>query len=365
MANFGKDVYKTLKKTISSSSSSNPYSQAYSNQKKDNDGKKTWIHPPAALQNGRVEYSLKLLGQIEVKEPKGVSVTRQAIHAIRFNLQVNQGINGHSGSKLRKVDMQISVTGVTIMDSKTKLIMSNHPLHRISFVADDKEVSIYLYDKRIFAFIAKTDETKHECFVFLSDKQAEKITLTIGEAFDLAYQKFIDNNGKDLENQKQLLMMRKRIQQLEEENRTLKEELFKIYRQTSAPPVPLTPIPSSMMGGLSISNSQNNSDKNNDIFDNNFDPRAEEKKENGNDNNSKKESDPFTSNDFFISKQSTSSKDSEHVTTIEEFDAMLSKVDERLYEMKQAYLKQGPVQLETGDVGGVGKDISDDNDSDK
>lgn len=36
--------------------------------------------------------------------------------------------------------MQISVTGVTIMDSKTKLIIGNYPLHRISFVADDKEV---------------------------------------------------------------------------------------------------------------------------------------------------------------------------------------------------------------------------------
>uniref|UniRef100_A0A0K0FU96 Cell death protein 6 (inferred by orthology to a C. elegans protein) n=1 Tax=Strongyloides venezuelensis TaxID=75913 RepID=A0A0K0FU96_STRVS len=345
MANFGKDVYKTLKKTISSSS--NPYLQNYNNQKKDVEGKKTWIHPPAALQNGRIEYSLKLLGQTEVKEPKGVNVTRQAIHAIRFNLQVNQGINGHSGSRLRKVDMQISVTGVTIMDSKTKLIICSHPLHRISFVADDKE------DKRIFAFIAKTDENKHECFVFLSDKQAEKITLTIGEAFDLAYQKFIDNNGKDLENQKQLLLMRRRIQQLEEENRSLKEELFKVYRQNSAPPIPATPVPSSELSNLSLATGHNN------IYDNKFDPRAEEEKTSI--NNKVDVSDPFANDNFFTSKQSSSTI-TEHITTMEEFDAMLSKVDERLYEMKQAYLKQGPVHLETGDVGGAGKDIPEEND---
>lgn len=38
--------------------------------------------------NGRVEYSVKMLGQIEVKEAKGTHVIRDAIHAIRFQLQV-------------------------------------------------------------------------------------------------------------------------------------------------------------------------------------------------------------------------------------------------------------------------------------
>lgn len=34
---------------------------------------------------------------------------------------------------------------------------------------------------------------KHECYVFLSDKMAEQITLTVGEAFDLAYKVSIVN----------------------------------------------------------------------------------------------------------------------------------------------------------------------------
>lgn len=216
---------------------------------------------------------------------------------------------------------------------------------------------LYLYffqDKRIFAFIAKTDENKHECLVFLSDKQAEKITLTIGEAFDLAYQKFIETNGKDLENQKQLLLMRKRIQQLEEENRSLKEELFKVYRQNSAPPLPVTPVPTSDLANLSLST------KNNLCHDNNFDSKVENEENSIINKNSL--TDPFVNDNFFTSKQS-SSKNSEHITTMEEFDAMLSKVDERLYEMKQAYLKQGPVHLETGDVGGAEKDIPENNDN--
>lgn len=42
----------------------------------------------ALLINGRVEYGLKLLGHKEVPEPKGTHIVRDAIHAIRFQLQV-------------------------------------------------------------------------------------------------------------------------------------------------------------------------------------------------------------------------------------------------------------------------------------
>lgn len=41
--------------------------------------------------------------------------------------------------------------------------------------------------------------------------QAEDITLTIGEAFDLAYRKFLDTSGKDLEAKKQLMILQKKV----------------------------------------------------------------------------------------------------------------------------------------------------------
>lgn len=50
------------------------------------------------------------------------------------------------------------------------------------------------------------------CFLYL---QAEDITLTIGEAFDLAYRKFLDTSGKDLEAKKQLMILQKKVAFLE------------------------------------------------------------------------------------------------------------------------------------------------------
>lgn len=149
-----------------------------------------------------------------------------------------------------------------ILFSSSQEVQYNCQLHRISFCADDKT------DKRIFTFICKDSESnKHLCYVFDSEKcvrhdlkklfviftycfgtftsnlngylnvaqktngqtkhcwwcyyendlscicrfQAEEITLTIGQAFDLAYKKFLESGGKDVETRKQIGGLQKRV----------------------------------------------------------------------------------------------------------------------------------------------------------
>ncbi|KAH7946167.1 hypothetical protein HPB49_020836 [Dermacentor silvarum] len=52
---------------------------------------------------------------------------------------------------------------------------------------------------------------------------AEEITLTIGQAFDLAYRKFLETSGRDLEMRKQFMILQKRVQDLEDENSRLRK----------------------------------------------------------------------------------------------------------------------------------------------
>ena len=54
--------------------------------------------------------------------------------------------------------------------------------------------------------------------------------MTIGQAFELAYKKYLDTNGKELETQKQLLTLQKRIELLENENSQLKSRLRDISK---------------------------------------------------------------------------------------------------------------------------------------
>ena len=69
---------------------------------------------------------------------------------------------------------------------------------------------------------------KHSFFYFFL--QAEEITLTIGQAFELAYKKFLESRGKDLESKKQSMIMQKRIEILEQENKELKKRLADVAK---------------------------------------------------------------------------------------------------------------------------------------
>ncbi|KAK9504369.1 hypothetical protein O3M35_010717 [Rhynocoris fuscipes] len=187
-------------------------------QSKQNDkGNRNWIHPPDALQKGHIAYLVKFMGNTEVDQPKGIDIVKEGIRKLKFNQQLKKA----EGTKIPKVELTISIDGVAIQEPKTKRIMHQYPLHRISYCADDKG------EKKFFSFIAKDcpDSERHMCFVFVSDKLAEEITLTIGQAFDLAYKRFVETSGKDLEVQRRVMLLQQRVKQLENESSVLRQRL--------------------------------------------------------------------------------------------------------------------------------------------
>jgi hypothetical protein len=191
------------------------------NQPSKNGGtSRNWIHPPDALQKGHIAYLVKYLGSTEVDQPKGIEVVKEAICKLKFNQQLKKS----EGTKTPKVELTISIDGVAIQEPKTKTtpkrIMHQYPLHRISYCADDKG------EKKFFSFIAKEEDAeRHTCFVFVSDKLAEEITLTIGQAFDLAYRRFLETSGKDLETQRRCMVLQQKIKRLEHENNVYRQRL--------------------------------------------------------------------------------------------------------------------------------------------
>ncbi|XP_071444390.1 PTB domain-containing adapter protein ced-6 isoform X2 [Hetaerina americana] len=194
-----------------------------SNSSKHNGGKggnRNWIHPPDTLQRGHIAYLVKFLGSTEVEEAKGIEVVKEGIRKIKFSQQLRKAEAGSTGGRTPKVELTISVDGVAVQDPKTKAIMYQFPLHRISYCADDKG------EKKFFSFIAKdADSDKHVCFVFVSDKLAEEITLTIGQAFELAYRRFLETSGKDLETQRRTMVAQQRVRRVEAENAELRRRL--------------------------------------------------------------------------------------------------------------------------------------------
>lgn len=128
-----------------------------------------------------------------------------------------------------------------MQEPRTNNILHQFPLHKISYCADEKGV------KKFFSFIAKTggstpnqsltngdsnsintsssssttgtSDEGHECFVFISNKLASDITLTIGQAFDLAYRRYMSDSGKQFE-----------LSKVQSHNKHL-ENTVQVYRQ--------------------------------------------------------------------------------------------------------------------------------------
>ncbi|XP_074159006.1 PTB domain-containing engulfment adapter protein 1 isoform X9 [Sminthopsis crassicaudata] len=153
---------------------------------------KTWMHTPEALSKHYIPYNAKFLGSTEVEQPKGTEVVRDAVRKLKFARHIKKS----EGQKTPKVELQISIYGVKILEPKTK---------------------------------------------------AEEITLTIGQAFDLAYRKFLESGGKDVETRKQIAGLQKRIQELETENTELKnkvqdlENQLRITQISTSPAASMTP----------------------------------------------------------------------------------------------------------------------------
>lgn len=256
MSNVAKKWVQNINSTLRRNSSANCSNGTLASFR--NDGlNSSWIHKPEALINAHVEYIVRYFGDVPVDQPKGNQAIKEAVRILQlqFDIKKSQGI-----TKLPRVELHVGVKGVKILDPKSRMILHNLPLHRISFCADDRN------DKRLFAFIVKqssSDKKKnansisesstgcngtslsgdHRCFVFLSDKLAEHITLTIGQAFDLAYRQFLDSstlkNGENTPNSEAALrklinLLRKRIHELERENGDLKQKLAQEQRAVTS-----------------------------------------------------------------------------------------------------------------------------------
>lgn len=205
-------VTKLTRSHSSSSANNSTNSSSLHNQPT-----KRWMHDDLMLINGHVAYLVKFLGHVEVDQPKGLEVVKESIKKLEFQEHLRRS----EGEKIKRVELTISVDGIAIREPRTKHNIHQFPLHIISYCADDKS------ERRFLSFITKVQENsdRHECFVFVSDKLSEEITLTIGQAFDIAYRKYLDAFGGDFDQKKELLLARKKIQDLERKVEELEQKL--------------------------------------------------------------------------------------------------------------------------------------------
>merc|ERR1712168_1522416 len=146
-----------------------------------------WLHHGKEIKDSFIAFNAKYLGSVEVSQPKGVEMVKDSIKKLKIARELKKAEAGHKRSKLIKVEIIISIDSIKVVELKNKNMICARPLQRVSYCADDHR------DKKLFAFIAKEQESKcHKCFVFVSEKEASEITLTLGQAFQLAYKRYLE-----------------------------------------------------------------------------------------------------------------------------------------------------------------------------
>ncbi|XP_076451066.1 uncharacterized protein LOC143286967 isoform X2 [Babylonia areolata] len=136
-----------------------------------------WRHQPEILIKGCCNYTAHYLGSTVVKELKGAISTQEGIAKLKKSTEVL--------NKIPTIMLSISYKGVKFIDGKSKKVVCDHEIANIFCACQDGE------HMNFFAYVTKDKETsRHYCHVFSvrNRELAGEIILTLGEAFEIAYQ---------------------------------------------------------------------------------------------------------------------------------------------------------------------------------
>ncbi|KPU80498.1 uncharacterized protein Dana_GF16312, isoform B [Drosophila ananassae] len=167
-----------------------------------------WCHSPYTLIYGEIRYSLYYLGSTVIRQLQGTLSTRKSIQKLKIdeNLKSAASVsdislleNCTTSTKYLKaanlqtrlnVDIAVSCVGVKFIDHEKKTAICCHDIENINCVCQDTE------DLRYFAYITK-EQDLHYCHVFMVDslELAKEIILTLGQAFEVAYQLALSRRG--------------------------------------------------------------------------------------------------------------------------------------------------------------------------
>jgi len=123
-----------------------------------------------------VHFKVKYIGSCPVSAESGEEVTANAIKCILATAKRLE-------KKLPRVDVTVSLAGVSVIEQEAMQCLHDLPIDSISYCSADPT------SDHVFAVICTSEEGLN-CHAFLTPKRkmAESATLTIAQAFNLAYE---------------------------------------------------------------------------------------------------------------------------------------------------------------------------------
>ncbi|XP_066516641.1 disabled homolog 2 isoform X1 [Hoplias malabaricus] len=130
----------------------------------------------ARFQGDGVRYKAKLIGVDDVPEARGDKMSQDSM----MKLKGMAGAARSQGKHKQKIWLNISLTGIKIIDEKTGVIEHEHAVNKISFIARD------ITDNRAFGYVCGA-EGQHQFFAIKTAQQAEPLVMDLKDLFQVIF----------------------------------------------------------------------------------------------------------------------------------------------------------------------------------
>ncbi|XP_023962372.2 protein numb homolog isoform X4 [Chrysemys picta bellii] len=153
-----------------------------------------WQTDEEGVRTGKCSFPVKYLGHVEVDESRGMHVCEDAVKRLKslptvialdlspLFLQERKffkGFFGKTGKKAVKAVLWVSADGLRVVDEKTKDLIVDQTIEKVSFCAPDRNFD------RAFSYICRDGTTRRwicHCFMAVKDT-GERLSHAVGCAF--------------------------------------------------------------------------------------------------------------------------------------------------------------------------------------
>ncbi|XP_031685234.1 protein numb homolog isoform X2 [Oncorhynchus kisutch] len=127
-----------------------------------------WQTDEESVRSGKCSFAVKYLGHVEVEESRGMHICEGAVKRLKT-----------AGKKAVKAVLWVSADGLRVVDDKTKDLILDQTIEKVSFCAPDRNF------ERAFSYICRDGTTRRwicHCFMAIKDS-GERLSHSVGCAF--------------------------------------------------------------------------------------------------------------------------------------------------------------------------------------
>lgn len=120
-------------------------------------------------------FKAKLIGILEVGEARGDKMCQEALQDLKIAIRA-------AGEHKQRITIHVTIDGLRLRDEKTNDSLYHHPVHKISFIAQD------MSDSRAFGYIFGSPDSGHRFFGIKTDKAASLVVLAMRDLFQVVFE---------------------------------------------------------------------------------------------------------------------------------------------------------------------------------